>query len=200
MRICRACTPGPYMSRMCCGSRLTSNASAASVCMRKPSSNDWMRASSAASSLPRFAGADALSRSSKIELLALLRRRHAVVADVLDELLDGRVLRVDVRAFVDARQKAGLPVLRFLNRIARSGTSRQTPAGSGSPCPGRSTARTPGWAESAGRRRSSSAAATARGSARRRASSGSRRCRRSIGRRLETGRSLRCRSGRTCGT
>ena len=32
--ICRACVPGPYMSRMCFGSRLTSNASAASVCMR----------------------------------------------------------------------------------------------------------------------------------------------------------------------
>ena len=28
------CTPSPYRSRMCCGSRLTSNASAASICMR----------------------------------------------------------------------------------------------------------------------------------------------------------------------
>ena len=38
--------------------------------------------------------------------------------DVLDQLLDFGVLRVDVGALVDAGQKAGLPVLRFLNRIA----------------------------------------------------------------------------------
>ena len=54
----------------------------------------------------------------QIELLALLGQRQAIVADVFDQLLDGGVLGVDVRAFVDARQKAGLPVLRFLDRVA----------------------------------------------------------------------------------
>ena len=67
--------------------------------------------------LPRLqvAGIEPLQQ---VELLALLRQRDAVVADVLDELLDRRVLRVDVRAFVDAGQEARLPVLRFLDRIA----------------------------------------------------------------------------------
>ena len=54
----------------------------------------------------------------QVELLALLRRCDAIVANVLDELLDRRVLGVDVRALEDARQKAGLPVLRFLDRVA----------------------------------------------------------------------------------
>ena len=54
----------------------------------------------------------------QVELLALLRQRDAIVANVLDQLLDLRVLRVDVRAFVDAGQESGLPVLRLLNRVA----------------------------------------------------------------------------------
>ena len=41
-----------------------------------------------------------------------------VVLDVLDQLLDFLVLRVDVGALINARQKGALPVLRFLNRIA----------------------------------------------------------------------------------
>ena len=40
-----------------------------------------------------------------------------MVADVLDELFDFGVLRVDVGALINAGQKTGLPVLRFLDRI-----------------------------------------------------------------------------------
>ena len=49
-RMLKSLTPGPYISSTCFGSRLTSNASAASRCMRKASSNDWIRASNCGSS------------------------------------------------------------------------------------------------------------------------------------------------------
>ena len=64
-----------------------------------------------------------IERAQKIKLLALLRGRDAGVADVLDELFDLRVFRVDVGALIDAGEKAGLPVLRLLNRVT-SGAHR----------------------------------------------------------------------------
>ena len=80
---------------------------------------------------------------------------------MFDQLLDGRVLGVDVRAFVDARQKARLPVLSFLDGIAERAHRDERRAGSGSRCRGRSRARSRGWGGFGGRRRSSSAAAMA---------------------------------------
>ncbi len=59
-----------------------------------------------------------VERLQQLELLVLFRQRGEVVFDVLDELLDPRVLRVDVSALENSRQETGLPVLRFLNRIA----------------------------------------------------------------------------------
>src|SRR5262249_58823928 len=53
----------------------------------------------------------------QIELCALLCRRHPRITDVLDEAVDARMPRVGIRALAGARQKAGLPVLRLLNRI-----------------------------------------------------------------------------------
>ncbi len=57
------------------------------------------------------------SRLEQIELFALLGQRQPIVAYVFDQLFDGRMLGVDVRAFVNAWQKAGLPVLSFLDGI-----------------------------------------------------------------------------------
>ena len=45
------------------------------------------------------------------KLIPLFPRRRAVVSDVLDELFNPGVLRVDVGALKNPRQKAGLPVL-----------------------------------------------------------------------------------------
>ena len=105
------------MSRMCCGSRLTSNASAASVCIRKASSNDWMRASNSASCW-RSLLVPCVQLLQQIQLVPLLRQRDAIVADVFDQLFDRRVLRVEIGPLEDPRQEAGLPVLRFLDRVA----------------------------------------------------------------------------------
>jgi hypothetical protein len=58
--------------------------------------------------------------------LPLFRQRRVVVFDVLDQLLDLRVLRVDVSALVNARQKSALPVLRFLDRVT-AGAHRNEP-------------------------------------------------------------------------
>ena len=49
----------------------------------------------------------------QIELLALVGRRCRLAADVLDQLLDVSVFRVEVGALVDAGEEASLPVLRF---------------------------------------------------------------------------------------
>ena len=55
----------------------------------------------------------------QVELLALLRRRDAIVADVLDQLLDRPCACVSMYVpWIDAGQEAGLPVLRFLDRVA----------------------------------------------------------------------------------
>ena len=59
----------------------------------------------------------------QIELSTLLGPTDSRVADILDQLLNLRGLRVDVSSLKDARQKSGLPVLRLLNRIA-AGTHR----------------------------------------------------------------------------
>ena len=59
-----------------------------------------------------------LSCGERVELPPLRSLRQPLVADVLDELVDLGVLRVDVRSLIDARQKRRLPVLRLLNRIA----------------------------------------------------------------------------------
>ena len=53
----------------------------------------------------------------QVELLPLFGQRGVIVLDVLDQLLDLGVLRIDVSALVNAGQEAGLPVLRFLDRI-----------------------------------------------------------------------------------
>ena len=65
-----------------------------------------------------------VERGQQIELPPLRIGRQPLVADVLDQLVDLGVLRVDVRALIHARQKRRLPVLRFLNRIAAGDTSR----------------------------------------------------------------------------
>ncbi len=56
--------------------------------------------------------------AQQIELAALLGQRQRRVLDVLDELLDLGVARVDVGALVGAGQEGGLPVLRLLNGVA----------------------------------------------------------------------------------
>src|SRR5687768_15634520 len=54
----------------------------------------------------------------QIELLPLLPRTRTGVADVFDEPVELRVLCVDVCSLIRAGQKAGLPVLCLLDRIA----------------------------------------------------------------------------------
>src|SRR5579859_3436400 len=54
----------------------------------------------------------------KIELPPLFRQRNVIVFDVLDQLLDLRVLGIDVSSLINSRQKTRLPVLRFLDGIA----------------------------------------------------------------------------------
>jgi hypothetical protein len=54
----------------------------------------------------------------EIELVALLLLRGVVVFDVLDQLLDFRVLSVDVGALKNAGEEGGLPVLGFLDGVA----------------------------------------------------------------------------------
>ena len=61
------------MSRMFCGSFVTSKTSVASVCILNASSNDWMRASSTASRF-KLLGVHFVHLLEQIELLALLRR------------------------------------------------------------------------------------------------------------------------------
>src|SRR5437762_11166299 len=53
----------------------------------------------------------------EVELPALLLKRSVVVADVFDELLELRVLRVDERSLIHAGQESGTPVLGFLDGI-----------------------------------------------------------------------------------
>ena len=60
----------------CCGSRLTSKASAASICMRKASSNDWMRASSCGVVLAASRRCSRLSCGEQVELLRAARPRR----------------------------------------------------------------------------------------------------------------------------
>ncbi len=76
-----------------------------------------MRASSAAS-CGRLLQVPAVQLVEQIELAALLLARHAIVLDVLDQLLDGRVLAVDVGSLVRAGQKGRTPVLGPFDRIA----------------------------------------------------------------------------------
>ena len=54
----------------------------------------------------------------EVELCALVGQRDTIVANIFDQFLDLRVLRIDVHAFVHTRQEARLPVLRFLNRVS----------------------------------------------------------------------------------
>src|SRR4051812_39661523 len=54
----------------------------------------------------------------KIELLTLRAGRHAGIANVLDQLIERWLARIDIRALVNPRQKRALPILDFLNRIA----------------------------------------------------------------------------------
>ena len=75
-----------------------------------------MRASNCVSSTAGFL-VQPVELLQEIELPPLFLAADFLVADVLDQLLDFDVLRVEVRALVDARQEPGLPVLRFLDRI-----------------------------------------------------------------------------------
>ena len=59
-----------------------------------------------------------IERLHQVQLLPLGLGGKCRTANILDQLFDVGVLRVDVRALKHARQKTGLPVLRFLNRIA----------------------------------------------------------------------------------
>ena len=59
----------------------------------------------------------AIERLNEIELPALCRERQPTIFYMLDEFIDRRVLGVDMRALVNAGEKTGLPVLRFLNRV-----------------------------------------------------------------------------------
>ncbi len=61
-----------------------------------------------------------IQRLHQIDLPALFGGRAVFVADMFDQLVDLLMLRVDVRALIDAGQEAGLPVLRFLDRVARA--------------------------------------------------------------------------------
>ena len=74
------------------GSWPMSKASLASICMRKASSKDWMRASSRESSRarPQVLG---IELAQQIELPTLHRARGVRAADILDQLLQLRVLR-----------------------------------------------------------------------------------------------------------
>src|SRR4051812_34512569 len=54
----------------------------------------------------------------QVELLSLLTVAHRVIANVLDEPIQLGVPHVNVSALIGSRQKGGLPVLRFLNRVA----------------------------------------------------------------------------------
>ena len=59
----------------------------------------------------------------QVELPPLLGKGHRVVADVLDQLVDARVLGVDVGPLVGAGEERGAPVLGRHDRIA-AGTHR----------------------------------------------------------------------------
>ena len=54
----------------------------------------------------------AIQLLQQVELPALIVARQGRVADVLDQLVELGVLRVDVRALVGAGQEGRLPVLR----------------------------------------------------------------------------------------
>ncbi len=53
----------------------------------------------------------------QIELGPLVGTRGRKILDMLDQLIDVRVRRIDIVALINPGQKAALPVLRFLNRI-----------------------------------------------------------------------------------
>ena len=63
-------------------------------------------------------GVAVVERVEEVELFALFGQRRVVIFNVLDELFDLGVLRVDVGALINARKEAALPVLRFLDGIA----------------------------------------------------------------------------------
>ncbi len=60
----------------------------------------------------------------QIELLPLLAERNVRVANVLDELLDLRVFRVDVGALIDARAETPTANFATPGSDSRRGTSR----------------------------------------------------------------------------
>ena len=47
----------------------------------------------------------------QVKLLPLIRHRDGFIFDVLDQLLDFLVLRIDVSALINSRKKCALPVL-----------------------------------------------------------------------------------------
>src|SRR5690606_27290099 len=59
-----------------------------------------------------------VERAEKVELIPLRLPRQVVVADVLDQLLDLAMARVDIGPLVDPGEEGRLPVLRLLDRIA----------------------------------------------------------------------------------
>ena len=140
-------SPSPYRARVAADSRPRSNASCASNCMRKAISSDAMRASSA-SSWPRCVQMLAVERLEQVELVALRRRGQVAVGDVADD-----PVRVDRRCCGCAcpgRCRAGSCCSTTAGRRpACRDRARRSRAGSGSPCPGRRSATSPGSAGSA---------------------------------------------------
>ncbi len=76
-----------------------------------------MRAWSCALVLPPL-GVPAIHLLDQIELAALLLGGNGAVADVGDQLVDLRELRVDIGSLVTAGQKGRLPVFGILDRVA----------------------------------------------------------------------------------
>ncbi len=56
--------------------------------------------------------------SQQIQLSPLLCGRNRKIANVLNQIVDLSMLRIDVGPLVDTRQESALPILRFLNGIA----------------------------------------------------------------------------------
>ena len=117
---------------------------------------------------------------------ALLGPRQVAVGHVANDPVGIDRLIADVRSLVDAGQEAAAPQLRADDRLAGA-EHHEARAGSGSRCPGRRPATSPGWAGSAACCPSSSSRARARGWGCRCTSSGARRFHRCSPRRAGTG-------------
>ena len=121
-------------ARVAAGSRPTSNASCASVCMRKAISSDAIRASSCIV-VPALLQVQLVHLLQQVELRPLRRARQVAVLHVADDRLGIDRLVVDVRALVDARAEsccstaaARPPACRDRARRSRAGSGSRSPA------------------------------------------------------------------------